>query len=176
MSRVYFAAADGRIKIGFTSRPVADRLKAISAHLPSPLELIGDIPGSLLLERAIQRELIQFRLNGEWFRDCEEIRNAIRLIIERPQLPLSSRKVVSGLAPREQTPEEYGLMTAQMANMLWPNDALRGMATFTGLTEEECQGWFAGTFIPSEIIRYAFAARVVEYVTERHAEETKARH
>lgn len=78
---IYFAdTADGRIKVG-TSRNVDERLAQIGMYLALPVTLIGSIEGSHPLERQIHEYLGDYRIAGEWYRDCPEVRRAIRNLV-----------------------------------------------------------------------------------------------
>lgn len=75
MSEVYFAASNGRIKIGY-SRNVASRMKDLAGANPHELEVIATIPGGRALEAKIHAALAAHRLKHEWFEDCAEVRAA----------------------------------------------------------------------------------------------------
>jgi Meiotically up-regulated gene 113 len=77
---IYFAASGGRIKIG-VSQNVTRRLAYINTHLEEPLTLIGTISGGSKVENGIQAHFKQHRLKGEWFKDCEEVRQSIKNFI-----------------------------------------------------------------------------------------------
>lgn len=62
------------IKIG-KSQNVQQRFSAIAASVPDPLELLHSHPEDI--ERKLHKKLAKHRLNGEWFTDCEEVRNEI---------------------------------------------------------------------------------------------------
>lgn len=78
---IYFASNDGRIKIGTTRGDIAERLKQIGAHLTTPVVLLGWIDGGHAFEHAIHLHLTEYRLQGEWFRDCEEVRRCVRNLL-----------------------------------------------------------------------------------------------
>lgn len=71
-SSVYFAEADGRIKIGY-SRQVAARVNQIQTGNAAPIKLLGFIPGGLAREREIHAQFASARLNGEWFTATPEL-------------------------------------------------------------------------------------------------------
>lgn len=75
MSEVYFAASNGRIKIGY-SRNVAARMKDLAGANPHELEVIATIPGGRALEAKIHAALAAHRIKHEWFNDCAEVRAA----------------------------------------------------------------------------------------------------
>lgn len=76
MSQVYFLRrADGLIKIGF-SNTFATRLATLTkSH--GPLEVLRLINGDRRRERSVQSRLKRHHEYGEWFRDSEELRQAI---------------------------------------------------------------------------------------------------
>lgn len=44
----------------------------------TPLRLLATIPGGRAVESSIHKRLAHLRQRGEWFKDCEELRRAIR--------------------------------------------------------------------------------------------------
>lgn len=74
---VYFIAANGMVKIGFTQN-IDERMKAIQATSPTQIELIGTLPGSLRLEREIHERFKHARAHGEWFQATPEILRAAK--------------------------------------------------------------------------------------------------
>lgn len=65
-SCVYFAEADGRVKIGW-SKKVASRVAQLQTANAVPLRLLGVIPGGRALERQLHERFAPARLSGEWF-------------------------------------------------------------------------------------------------------------
>lgn len=81
---VYFVEGGGRIKIGFSVKP-GDRIKTLSTGSPHHLKLVGTMPGSYRLEKAIHQQLAEYRVQGEWFTDCEWVRFVVdTLLTEGP--------------------------------------------------------------------------------------------
>jgi hypothetical protein len=78
--KVYFVAAPGRIKIGFTTQPEV-RLAHLQAIDMERLEVIGTADGSRSDESALHDRLEQHRLRGEWFADNEEVRAVASLFL-----------------------------------------------------------------------------------------------
>lgn len=66
---IYFAAIglNGPVKIGFTSKAVADRIADIQGACPWKIEIIGSISGTRIDEAAIHSLLRSHRMQGEWF-------------------------------------------------------------------------------------------------------------
>ncbi len=122
---VYFAAAEGRIKIGYTTIAVRKRLQQISAHLPKSLELIGTIEGGREIERAAQEALSPHHLKGEWFRDCLEARGAIASIIDgRITLVCRRAKDYREFTPTTPLPENRRKARNFLLNAMWPGEYL----------------------------------------------------
>jgi len=88
MSQIYFIADGAAIKIG-RSATVGERFRSIETGNPNDLELIACIDGGAGHEKAIHRELKDFRLRGEWFADCSPVREAIARY-QKDGAPLSS--------------------------------------------------------------------------------------
>lgn len=77
---VYFIECGGSIKVGF-STDVAARMQALATSAPSALTLIASIDGSFALEHAIHKYLRAHRVKGEWFDDCQPVREAIAALV-----------------------------------------------------------------------------------------------
>lgn len=75
-SCVYFVAAPGRIKIGFTTKPERRLVELQSADM-EPLSMLHIIAGSLKLERRLHELAANWRIRREWFQDCPEVRAII---------------------------------------------------------------------------------------------------
>lgn len=76
---VYFAQADDRVKIGW-SKQVASRIAQLQTGCPSPLKLLGVIPGARGLERQLHERFAGLRLTGEWFRAAPELLDHIATV------------------------------------------------------------------------------------------------
>lgn len=73
---IYFIqeGTDGPIKIGRTTQGhIHVRLSQLQCGNPSPLRLLGYLPGDLGLERAMHSILARHRLQGEWFAAHPEV-------------------------------------------------------------------------------------------------------
>lgn len=73
---IYFATDGYSIKIG-RSRDVAARLKSLATGSARPLQLIATVYGDSQHETKVHNDLASHRLNGEWFKDCQTVRDAI---------------------------------------------------------------------------------------------------
>lgn len=72
-SCVYFAEADGRVKIGW-SRKVATRIAQLQTGSAAPITLLGTTPGGVALERRLHQQFAAARVAGEWFEATPELR------------------------------------------------------------------------------------------------------
>lgn len=70
---VYFVRFDGMIKIGFSRRP-ENRLRDIPHQ-----EVLKVIKGTMADESWYHNRCTEWRVVGEWFRDCPEFRAAAQL-------------------------------------------------------------------------------------------------
>lgn len=77
MSHVYFIqTASGPIKIGISKNP-GRRLSALQTAAHEPLTLLHSTIGDEALEKRLHADLAEHRLDGEWFRDCPAVREAM---------------------------------------------------------------------------------------------------
>jgi len=76
---VYFiATSDGaRVKIGYTTRQVSDRLQDLQTSSADRLKVVATIHGTQEDEAAFHAKFAQFRLFGEWFSFSDEIKSFI---------------------------------------------------------------------------------------------------
>lgn len=86
-SIIYFAERNGQIKIGFSKAPLS-RI----ASLPGA-KIVAWTNGSRTKEARIHDALHDFRLRGEWFSDCEEVRNYISLNARTSKVPMLNSSV-----------------------------------------------------------------------------------
>lgn len=85
--RLYFIAGAGLIKIGVSTN-LTSRLRAIRNSSPVPVELIASIPGGSALEGILHSKFAKYRRHGEWFEDCDEIRQYISRKATTPALAM----------------------------------------------------------------------------------------
>jgi hypothetical protein len=166
--RVYFAAAAGRIKIGTTTKQVSERVTAINSHLAKPLKTIGFIDGGVPLERAIHKYLDRFRIKFEWFRDCEELRKEIdRIIALGPKaIGFKGEKIKSNERSKSRLPAGKPQSIGVLARLIWGDRALVQLMAFTGEDPAMITSWLDGSVDAPRLIRYAFSALVLQYVSE----------
>lgn len=77
MTSVYFARCGEQIKIGIASN-VKSRITSLQVASPQPIELLGAVRGTAHDERALHERLAPHRVSGEWFSDCQQVREAMR--------------------------------------------------------------------------------------------------
>ena len=74
---IYFIHHDGHIKIGISARPW-ERLASLQTAHHAPLEMLAIMPGGRAEEIELHRHYSAFRVNREWFRDNENLRQYIQ--------------------------------------------------------------------------------------------------
>lgn len=84
-SYVYFIEAIGTdtIKIGVTTN-MKTRVSALSSSSPFELCVVYYFPGSLQKEKELHKKFNHLRVNGEWFKYTDEIKNfisALKLVL-----------------------------------------------------------------------------------------------
>lgn len=81
---VYFVQGrdGGPIKIG-SAIDVSLRIAELQVGSPVILVLLGELPlAGVEMERELHRELRDYRLHGEWFRDCDVVRRIIEKLLD----------------------------------------------------------------------------------------------
>jgi hypothetical protein len=78
---VYVIEAQGvpLLKIGHSLNARA-RLRELATHSPVPLRLSATMWGSAIVERALHFAFRDGRSHGEWFSDCEDLRELVRVM------------------------------------------------------------------------------------------------
>jgi hypothetical protein len=81
LGHIYFIQAgepSQAIKIGWSAyMQVRARLNSMKANTHLPLEIIGAITGTPELEQKLQLACAPYRIRGEWFRECPEMRRIV---------------------------------------------------------------------------------------------------
>ena len=76
---VYYITDGERAKIGYTDRPISERLRELQTGNPQTLELVLCLKdGTFATEQAIHRNWQSDLIRGEWFRDSEALRDRFR--------------------------------------------------------------------------------------------------
>lgn len=80
-AQIYFVSDScGSIKIGISS-DVAQRLVGLGTANAGALQLLGAVDGDRSQERQVHSTLSDYRVSGEWFRDCDTVRSLITDIL-----------------------------------------------------------------------------------------------
>ena len=72
----------GPIKIGYTSKPIAQRLSALRTNTPNTLTVLKTMRGSQKDEKKLHEQFAHLRLYGEWFSPSAEL---LQFIETRPR-------------------------------------------------------------------------------------------
>lgn len=64
---IYALKAGAEVKLGFTSKSPARRIRQLQTGQALPLELVALVPGTRLDERQLHARLRAARIRGEWF-------------------------------------------------------------------------------------------------------------
>ena len=83
---IYFVAVRGFIKIGVT-QDWRSRLSGLQSSNPETIEILALLVRPQIYERTMHRKFAAFRVRGEWFTDCKEIREHIASIKDGLLLP-----------------------------------------------------------------------------------------
>lgn len=87
---IYFVRAGERIKIGF-SQDVPRRLAQLQLFFPDVLEVVLELPGTILLERELHRRFGDLNIRQEWF----EFAPPIAAFVDQEQRRLTSEPPLS---------------------------------------------------------------------------------
>lgn len=165
MTHLYFAAHEGRIKIGI-ARDVAKRLRDVGNHLTTQLTLIDSMPGTYPFKKAVHRHLKTYRIKGEWFRDCPVVRGVIdRLLAEGPAaINFEEPPPRAPYVPHVFTREEILIRDVKLLNLLYPQDSYRHFAEFVEQPEETVRAWFEGAVEWPRLMYFIFTALVTRLI------------
>lgn len=75
---IYFVRSGRFVKIGWTTKNVAARIRTIANALPEPIEVLGVRPGTRFDEARLHSRFAHCRQRGEWFTDNDDIRLAAK--------------------------------------------------------------------------------------------------
>lgn len=96
---VYYAGAEGKVKVGFSKNPWA-RIATLKTAIPA-IELLGIERGGMALEKQRHQEFEASRGDGEWFALTDDLADHIRGLEKAPGLKTvrgANRKVATKLA------------------------------------------------------------------------------
>jgi hypothetical protein len=81
---IYFVQCGnaGSIKIGWARDPER-RIAQLQTAQPSPLKMIGVLPGTQKAEREVQAMFAHGRMRGEWFKRSAVLEGVTRLLLEK---------------------------------------------------------------------------------------------
>lgn len=145
--RVYFILdGTGRIKVGYSSNPIA-RLKALQTAHGSQLTLLGHIAGSVQRERTLHELLADRRLVGEWFSADEELLSFVQSILADPDAPYSDDMPV--LDKRSQAARDMFDRVIAVLHEAHPVRPVGHVALRTGMAQSTVAKWFERKSAPS---------------------------
>ena len=82
---IYVLRSDNLVKIGF-SDSLRQRVRAIIAAVPVPVEFVGHMPGDRDVEKHLHARFAAYRFSGEWFKETEEMRAVFSALLT-PNMP-----------------------------------------------------------------------------------------
>ena len=85
-----------KIKVGYTSHNATDRKRSMETGNPHGIVVIGTVNGTLEHEEKIHKQLQEHCVRGEWFRDCEEVRNYIIAVLSNQKIVKYERHLYDG--------------------------------------------------------------------------------
>jgi|TARA_R100000664_G_C2651368_1_gene71842 hypothetical protein len=99
-----------KVKIGYTSNNAIERKRQLETGNPHGIVIIGTVQGTQEHEKKIHKSLEKYNIQGEWFEDCQEIRNYIAQM-------LNNKKVIK----YKQRTWENGDVTISTSEPQWMN-------------------------------------------------------
>lgn len=148
---VYFALCEDRIKIGI-SQNIGKRLSQLRTGAAAPITLLAACEGGAGVEKALHRKLRQFHIDGEWYRDCPDLRAAIQNSLNN--FPAAKPHQISG-RPR-------GRKFGDVARVLWPQRTAAHIAGLAGCDERTGKRWLAGEIEPPGIVLAAILTELTK--------------
>ncbi len=79
---IYFIQSLDKIKVGYTTN-INHRMRGLKTANPHGLILIGTVKGKKTHEHKIHKALNHHNVVGEWFQDCEEVREYINRVLNK---------------------------------------------------------------------------------------------
>ena len=80
---IYFLQSLDKIKIGYTNNGAIERKRQMETGNPHGIVIIGTVKGNDTHEHKMHRDLEEYCVIGEWFKDCTEVRTYITDILEK---------------------------------------------------------------------------------------------
>jgi T5orf172 domain. len=152
MTSIYFAKCGDHIKIGIANN-VKKRLSGMQTGSAAPITLLASFGGGVHDERKLHERLRAHWVQGEWFRDCPEVRAVMDDSVE-------AGEVVDPLGAR---PTKKANKFAAVARALWPTKTSAHLAAIAGVDDRTAKRWLSGEYEPPAVI---IAAIIVE-ITKR---------
>ena len=143
--KVYFIAAPGRIKIGYTRQPER-RLRDLQNADMEQLTTLAVIEGTRKTERALHERLIHERLKGEWFVDCENVRRAMAEAISGKFADMETTVA----APTDESPDPIERPELISVCSRLADDALKALVT--GKDKHEVRDQIRALLATSELM------------------------
>lgn len=144
MENVYFIAADGAIKIGYSAN-VSKRMAQLQTGAACKLKLLAMYPGGAALEKRLHEEFKTHRLEGEWFRDHRTIRR-FAAAVAGGACPVSAVAIKALAEVARQSKDEFGLPKTPKA----PDSPSKRYQKILNRKEASIPGQFLGT--PQELL------------------------
>jgi hypothetical protein len=109
----------GLVKIGYTDRPVENRIAALQVGSPVRLSLLLAIEGTLRTEQLIHHRLRASRVFGEWFAPTPAVVKFIRALAE-PILPTLAAEILAAPSRLRNCASALGLSVADAERLIRP--------------------------------------------------------
>ena len=81
---IYFlqVADSGPVKIGFTTKPIKQRIMRLQVSSPEKLVLLGYIKGSIEQEKKLHERFTNLKLHNEWYEPGDNLLKVVRELCE----------------------------------------------------------------------------------------------
>ncbi|HXT81400.1 MAG TPA: GIY-YIG nuclease family protein [Acetobacteraceae bacterium] len=96
--------ATGDLKVGRSKNP-KKRMRSMQTSHSAALRLIGVLRDAGCREKEVHATLARYRVTGEWFRDCDAVRDALNAVFEKELPFLGSRESVRRLRQEREVEE-----------------------------------------------------------------------
>jgi hypothetical protein len=151
---IYFIQAEsgGPIKIGYAV-DVTDRVAVLQTGHPEALCVLAICDGTQRDERQIHADLASYRLRGEWFDDCPQVRE----YMNRVGGPYVPPKFKTDTGWSERLVETF----FAALEMAYPDPATRAqcVARDAGVSKRAIQYWLIGKSLPQTAQVLALASQ-----------------
>lgn len=134
---IYFAKCGDKIKVGIAN-DVPARLRQLRVGAAQKVALLASVAGDAQLERDLHKRLKRFHVDGEWFRDCPEVRQVILQC-------QNSFDIAPDRAKRVRKNENFG----RACKGIWPFKTAEELASRVGCSVRCAFGQLSGEREPS---------------------------